>query len=99
MPGLRYDCIRTDSFAGTETDVMFRRMPTLPPRLRALAGKLCLVAGVLLIGGIAFFLGRAIGLGHVTAQSVPGGATLAPPGTATASPYSEEYGGRVVAYI
>src|SRR5688572_26781915 len=76
-----------------------RLRPTLPRQTpRTLVRKALVVATLLAIGSGAFFLGRRIGLGHVAAQS-------APPSSAThgggslGNPYSEDYGGRVVAYI
>lgn len=65
---------------------------------RVLAGKLCILGGMLVIGAVAFFLGRSIGLGQLGAQQ-PNASLGDPKAAAAANPYGDEYSGRVVAYI
>jgi hypothetical protein len=60
---------------------------------RLVGGKLAVVLGMVLVGGVAFGLGRWMGLGSATAQQPSPGLQMSP-----GSLYPDD-GGRVVAYI
>ncbi len=68
---------------------------------RPLLGKIGAVLGVALVGGVAFGLGRWMGLGSATAQGTT--PTLSPrplsSGIVNADLYPGDYSGRVVAYV
>src|SRR5262245_9992901 len=60
---------------------------------REVGGKLVLGLSLLLVGAAAFFIGRTIGLSKADADQIP------PRPGMNSGPYSDDYSGRVVAYI
>src|SRR5438128_1326173 len=60
---------------------------------KPLVGKLFLLAGLALVGGAAFLLGKSVGLGSATADPVLKAGGLA------SKAYPDDYNARVVAYI
>ncbi len=86
---------------------MSRRMRSVQPLIRkitwrpsrAFVAKASLVLGMALVGGVAFGLGRWMGLGSASAQQPYPSLPPIAPSITNANLYDPDYTGRVVAYV